>query len=152
MAKNPGITKEVAGGDMENDREAGMSRTELKPEDGCSTRPHAPEDKPNTAEQVAFEKKRTLLHQRFEEFARRDREELAIARSEGEKPVQETQADHRKAKLCGTNKQLQNLVSRARRQNHDVQNKSMETLDLLREHLDPPPDYKPFPSLAHERC
>ncbi len=73
--------------------------------------------------------------QRFEEFARRDREELGIARSEGEKPVQETQADHRKAELCGTNKQLQN---------HGVQNTEILDLRLKREHLDPPPECKPF--------
>ncbi len=158
MAKNP---KEVAGGDMENDREAGM----LLKLDGWSTPPHAPRDKPITAEQVALAERTIWLRQRFEKLERRDREarrheELArreerlheeLTRREGEKPVQETQADHRKAELCGTNKLLQNLVSRAIPQNHGVQ-KYMETLDLLlkREHLDPPPDYKPFPSLAHE--
>ncbi len=58
-----------------------MLRKELKPEDGCSTRPrHAPRDKPITADQEAFEEKRTLLSLRFGALARNEKrrhEELA---------------------------------------------------------------------------
>ncbi len=73
-----------------------------------------PSDKPLTTEESLVQ---TLLSMR----------ETYVAHDQ--LPVQETQADHRKSELCGTNKQLQNLVSRAIRQNHGVQN--METLDSL---------------------